>query len=461
MDEQFDAERFGVWLEVLAESGDNIAAQKVAQMDADLVIAGLAQHARVFDGVMVTPHRTTDGVEVTANREPDHGFACEVGGYRIVAKRTDSWDAIVAILISLDVEHPGYFHQVMRGCRALSNVGRELDGLDGLLDEEHQSMFDLAVNRESRRDEQGYVPPAQARAFLQMSRELRLGSATMPPANPVASTQVAPQSELNDKFEVLSQSAEAAAALADVLLEAGIIAPPPRALIGGSQDESGGDKNSLRRIRLHMQFVFDRDHVAYGRRNEELTYLANTLMSGCALQSRPFTAQEALDAAIAVCNLGLENWPPVWSLSKPLPDDFLVQHDLVTVFQVGWTVLYKDVAIYAAERLLKVLEFLRCDDRDIQAGLAALYMELSKGCRSGMPWRARNAMEVIGMLDMPAWAALLGLIDELPVLHAALSASRNPRVRSVSASAFEFIAGNSQITSIREFMQSLPEMLRP
>jgi hypothetical protein len=66
---------------------------------------------------------------------------------------------------------------------------------------------------------------------------------------------------------------------------------------------------------------------------------------------------------------------------------------------------------------------------------------------------------VIAILDTPAWAVLLGLIDECPVLHAALSASRNPQVRSVSASAFQFISENSQITSIREFIQSLPETL--
>ena len=30
----------------------------------------------------------------------------------------------------------------------------------------------------------------------------------------------------------------------------------------------------------------------------------------------------------------------------PLPDDFLVAHDLVSVFQVGWTVLHDDVCIH-------------------------------------------------------------------------------------------------------------------
>src|SRR5262249_51038581 len=46
MDEQFDADRFGVWLEVLAEVGPSIAAQKITEMDADLVTVGLAQHSR-------------------------------------------------------------------------------------------------------------------------------------------------------------------------------------------------------------------------------------------------------------------------------------------------------------------------------------------------------------------------------------------------------------------------------
>jgi len=47
---------------------------------------------------------------------------------------------------------------------------------------------------------------------------------------------------------------------------------------------------------------------AYAWRNEELTYIANTIMAGCSLQGRAFATQEAWDAAAAVCNLGLENW---------------------------------------------------------------------------------------------------------------------------------------------------------
>jgi hypothetical protein len=354
----------------------------------------------------------------------------------------------------------------MRGCRALSDSGRELDGLDDLFAEDHQAMFDLAFDRERRRDQQGYVTPGQARAFLEMSRQLQLDSGTIPPPNPIAPAylrsidQPAAYTAADDlpvsRHPVPSADhSDAAAALADVLLEAGIIAQQPRALLTGLQDHT----SALRHIRAQMQFVFDWAPNVYARRNEELTYIANTIMAGCSLQGRAFTTQEAWDATAAICNLGLENWPPGWISAKSLPDNFLANHDLVSVFQVGWTVLHKDALMYVAEQLLTVLTNLQCDDRDVQTGLDALLRKLTVCCRAGMPWRARDEMDVIAILDTPAWAALLGLIDECPVLHAALNASRNPKARSISASAFEFISENSQIAFIRAFVQSLPETL--
>jgi hypothetical protein len=482
LDEQFDADRFGVWLEVLIESGATVAVQKLAEMDVDLVIAALAQHALVFDRAAVSPSASVDGEEVAAVRSLNDGLGCDVGGYLVLARSTDSWDAIVAVLVLLEAEHHDYFHRVMRGCRSLSSSRPEVDGLDDLLTEREQVMFDLAFDRERRREKQGYVTPAQARAFLQMSRQLRLGHDTTPPGNPVAhayfrAIEWTTTADANSGSRRLpasgappapEDSADAVAAVVDVLLDAGVLAQPPRALLNGPQ----GDAPHLARIQAHMQFARDCDHAAYSMRTQELAYLANTIVAGCSIQARPFTAQEASDAAVAVCNLGLENWPLHWLPAKTrrgssvveagtaLPDGFLVGHDLVSVFQVGWTVLHDDVSMDAAERLIRVLTRLRCDDREIQAGLDALRIEMARHWQAGAPWRARDALDVIAILDMPAWATLLGLIDECPVIHAAIGASRGSRTRAVSASAFEFISENGQIASVREFMQSLPETLR-
>jgi len=124
------------------------------------------------------------------------------------------------------------------------------------------------------------------------------------------------------------------------------------------------------------------------------------------------------------------------------------------------TVLHSDVGMYAAEHLIQVLTGLRKDDRQIQAGLDALRIEMERHWRDGAPWRAREALDVIVLLDMPAWATLLGLIDECPVIPAAIGASRGSRTRAVSASAFEFISASGQIASVHEFMESLAKTLR-
>jgi hypothetical protein len=64
------------------------------------------------------------------------------------------------------------------------------------------------------------------------------------------------------------------------------------------------------------------------------------------------------------------------------------------------------------------------------------------------------------ILDMPAWATLLGLIDECPVIHAGMGVSLGSRTREISATAFEFISGNGHIASVHEFMRLLPDTLR-
>src|SRR5262249_44531699 len=77
LDDQFDADRFATWLDVLMESGASVAAHKVAAMDSDLVIAALAQHMRVFDGAAVSAFQTLDGELIERRRASDEP-TCEI-----------------------------------------------------------------------------------------------------------------------------------------------------------------------------------------------------------------------------------------------------------------------------------------------------------------------------------------------------------------------------------------------
>jgi hypothetical protein len=447
LDEKLDADRFGIWLDVLMEAGAIVAAQKLAGMDTELVVASLAQHVSVFDRAAASPS-TVDGQDTPERRRFSDRAACEVGNYLIEAKRSDAWDAIVGLLLFLDAEHPDYFHRLMRGCRKLSNGGYEIDGLHDLLPDDEQHMLDVAVDREQRREAQGYVTPAQARAFLQSARQLQIGDGTAPPHSPIAAAY----------FRAIEPTspADASAALIHVLLEAGVLPQQPHALIGGLHEGARGPAL----LQAQLQFTGDAGEAIYSVRAGELAFLANAILAGCSIQGRSFTSREASDAAAAVCNLGLENWPRVWRYGRVLPDDFLVRQDLIGVFQVGWTVLHDEVTMYVARRLIDTLLDLRCRDREIQSELDELRLRLTGQWRAGTPWQARDAMDVIMILDMPAWATLVGLVDECPVIHAAIDSWRGSRVRSVSASSFEFISENSQIAAVREFVQSLPDMLR-
>jgi hypothetical protein len=458
LDAQLDPRRFALWLEVLIESGVAIAAQKLVGVDLDLVIASLAQHVLVMDYAAVAPFRTLEGEYVAPYQRPADRLVRVVGGYHVESKDTDAWDAIIELLVFLAEEHSNYFHRLMGGCRALSNSRPEADGFHDLLTDNEQDLYDLAADRDRRREQQGYVTPPQARAFLQAAREMRLGPGAPPPApslvarayfrswEPVAAMDPLPEgSESQPASPDSRDSRDSVAAFFDVLRDAGVLTAQPRALLAGAQVSAP----RLARIRGVLEDAHD--PAAYSARTEELAYLANTLVAGCSIQARPFTAQEASDAAAAICNLGLENWPADWTLESV---------DLISVFQVGWRVLYSDVCLFAAERLIATLADLSCDDRDIQAGLGALRIDLIRQCAAGTPWRARDALDVIAILDTPAWAALLGLIDECPIESAAIGALLKAGARSFSPSSFAFISENSQIASVREFMASLPGILQ-
>jgi hypothetical protein len=122
--------------------------------------------------------------------------------------------------------------------------------------------------------------------------------------------------------------------------------------------------------------------------------------------------------------------------------------------------LHHQVCIFAADRLAAALATWRHADSEIAAGLDALQREMTRQCQAGTPWRARDALDVLTSVDMLVWTALLGLIDECPVIHAALHASGRTGIHSVRASDFEFIACNRQIALARNYMRALPDTLR-
>jgi hypothetical protein len=77
---------------------------------------------------------------------------------------------------------------------------------------------------------------------------------------------------------------------------------------------------------------------------------------------------------------------------------------------------------------------------------------------AGTPWRERENLDVIAILDSPSWAMLVNLLDECPVVPKDACTPREKPALRVSTE-FEFVSENRQITWAQDFAESLSERL--
>jgi hypothetical protein len=287
--DHFDAGRFGLWLQVLAENGAPAAAERLTELDFDLVTAGVGRHVLVLDAELQWEAWRAAHV-FSGEIDPDEyerRILCEVGlddsprfdvgGFRLISRDGASWEALVAVLVALEEHHPEFFSRLMRRCHAL---GAELildnHELYDVLTSEEQATEDARAERDQRREQAGYVTAADARAFLALSRE--------GPPEPGASSP-------------------------DPLTARYFREREPR--------------------RAGRRSVIEGDEALYARHVEELAYLANVLVAGTTKASRRLRPAEAVEAVRAVCKLGLA-----------IRGAKGAEGDLVSTFQAGWRALH-------------------------------------------------------------------------------------------------------------------------
>lgn len=456
-DERFDPARFGEWLDVLMEMDAPGAAARLAQVDPMLVVAGLAPHITVYDPGTFEPIEERSGADEVQNPGRERGIYVEIGGYMVVARRDDAWDAIVSLLVALDAAHQDAFHRVMRGCQRLSYRGFELDGLDALPPDAEQVLETLSSRRAERRDRQGFLPPLQARAFLESARHLSLNEG--PPADDwvfVASQRdqaaMAAEPPVAAAGEaVAAASASPSAIVADaveILREAGVVTGVGRPRLTAAPNQAAPGQPALQR---HLDARGAADDGAWAAADQEVAFLSNVLSSGCAVQGRRFTPQEAMDAVAATCNLGLESWPAAWG--DPL------RHSLVTAFRAGWAVLHQQLSMAAIADLLEVLGIISTSDRELQLDLGRLRHVLREHQRLQTPWRLNDRIELIATLDLTVWVTLTAVFDECPVLLASIIAPGERPPHSVHQSRFRFVTTRGHVEDVRRYVRALPERL--
>jgi hypothetical protein len=299
--ESLDVGRFVVWLEVLLEAGDEVAADRVAELDEDFVAHALGGVLLVLEEDALRD-RLDDGDEDEArmvDKSLESALTEDIDGYILVAKQHDGWDAVLALVLALDRNHRALLVRLLdRLARAGSTYLDDLEELSTVLSEGESLAEDAEAAREERRSKQGYVEARAARAFLSLARK---PSADDP--HPI---------ERDPLTKAYFRDVERGQPVAGPASHSAVQSLPPAVLRELDDVGSSGSRFALTGASPQTTTVdvftealreLGRDEPSlFGERMEEFAYLANVLVAGHERDGARLRPKEAADAVIAtVC----------------------------------------------------------------------------------------------------------------------------------------------------------------
>ncbi len=176
-EEVFDDERFARWIEVLAEDDAVAAAERLADMDEDLVGFGLARLVRVFDRDQVALAGWAAFLSQDLDEVLGANGSIEIDRWLVLSRGHEGWTELVAVLLELADQHGELFERLMRRCEEAtsSSIIETERGAHDAASVEDEIRDDAAAERERRRAEAGYVSPADAVSFLALAEREELG----------------------------------------------------------------------------------------------------------------------------------------------------------------------------------------------------------------------------------------------------------------------------------------------
>ena len=436
-DEVFDADRFGLWLEILFETHPTFAARKVLELDEGLVTLGLCKLVLVVDLddlalYLGNPRRSAR--DDMLDKVLESTLSQEFDGYLVIAKSDLHWDAIQALFVELnELDGTSLYRLLERCCRVSCEYIEDNGGLFDVLTSEEMLESDLAADRETRREEKGFVMPSDALYFLNMARVTGLGEilrAKRP--DPVTrayfnsqsgkeSPVGRPSKDGRSARQASSEPAKSKTARFLQTLQAAKILPAPYQKrldhLGASPDPQLTLVNAMRILKRTQPPVYE-------KRLMELTYLSNILISGCEFKGRTFRPVEAAQAAASVCNLGGEylsgtragkdDNPPVSIMA-----DLLAKQRLVKFFQLGWKILNDAVILHSAMALLKYFDRRRDESQDPKRAreMGEMADILKTHVSSGRPWEFSDQLDQLhACFDSETIVALTALLQSYPTL---------------------------------------------
>lgn len=434
-EEIFNSDRFGLWLEVMIETGAAFAARKIMELDEDMVTLALSRLVLVIDFKDISTRMSDaqrSAEDDMVGKVLESTLSQEFGRFMVLARRHDRWDAVLTLLAELNELDYDLMSRLLEHCCRISwEYIEDNGGLYNVFSADEMLEEDMAAERQARRESRGFVSASAASQFLFHARSTPLKEIIAAKSMDHATRayfkaldgQTGPAVNTGEKSSpsdttAAKHTSPLMARFLKTLRDAEVLPVSDQKLLGGAEETTDHHLPLAKAMRL----ISRSDEDLYTRRLMELTYLSNVLISGCEFQSRCFRPVEAAEAAFSVCNLGAAYR---LEIGENIGEDqmvedmaaLLAENHLVKLFQVGWKILYENVLLFAAEELLNYFDHPKDCRREFMQTA-----ELLKSCLAeGRPWafceQFENLVEHwLSFLDGNTVLAIAALLKEYPTL---------------------------------------------
>jgi hypothetical protein len=312
-DETFRPERFALWLRVMLDAGEDLLVQRLCELPQDLLALAVHRLVLVLDMDVVAEQlgwAGDDGEPI--ERALESSTFEEWEEFRLIARDRDVWDDVWNALLSLDRDHHDRLRAILEQCCAMST--EYISGQGGLfqvLTADEMLDGDVAAARDDRRVAEGFISPADARAFLELARRGEKPGASGGERDPITRAyfrglrgEQAPKREPT----IQAPATRDVRHLAALLREAEVIAPAPAQRLASLTAGDSTDGQAHLVAPLFEQAMSDlrqREPALFSARVRELGYLINVWMAGGAHDERRPRPMEALELVLKTCEAGM------------------------------------------------------------------------------------------------------------------------------------------------------------
>jgi hypothetical protein len=313
-DETFRPERFALWLRVMLEAGEDVLVQRLSELPQDLLALAVHRLVLVMDMDVLEEQLSPGDEESQAlERALDTSVVEEWEEFRLIARDPDVWDDVWGALLSLDRDHHDRLRAILEDCCAMST--EYISGQGGLyqvLTADEMLGSDVAAARDDRRVAEGFISPADARAFLELARRGEGSDERDAITRAYFRGLGEPRVDSPRRHGAELTAAAGVDDLAALLQEADVIAPSPVQRFTALPAPDGARASEEPRTHLvaplfeqAMSDLRQRDPERFSTRAREVGYLMNVWIAGGAHEGRRPRPVDALERVLRACEAGV------------------------------------------------------------------------------------------------------------------------------------------------------------